>query len=85
MVTEYGITDSGGTEILRSGLHALDRAEAAEAQLARDGLTTTDRWGQSKIHPAAAVARDFRAQWLSALRALNLAVGDPPKVGRPED
>jgi hypothetical protein len=36
-----------------------------------------------RAHPLLAVARDFRAQWQAALRQLNLAVGEPPKVGRP--
>jgi hypothetical protein len=30
------------------------------------------------------IARDFRAQWLAALRQLHLAIGEPPKIGRPE-
>ena len=82
--SEYRIADRGGLAILESGLKALDRAEAAEAQIERDGLTQKDRFGQVRAHPLLPTARDFRAQWLSALRALNLAVGDPPKAGRPE-
>jgi hypothetical protein len=83
LIAEYRITDRGGREILRSGLRALDQAEAAEAAILEAGQTVTDRWGQPKAHPLLAVARDFRAQWASALRSLNLAIGDPPKVGRP--
>jgi hypothetical protein len=82
---EYGIHDRGGREILRSGLHALDQAEAAEKVIMHDGQTTVDRFGQRRVHPLLCVARDFRSQWLQALRMLNLSVGDPPKVGRPPE
>lgn len=74
---------SGGREILHSGLRALDLAEQAEAQIKGDGQASKDRFGQLRAHPLLATARDFRAQWLAALKALNLAVGTPPKVGRP--
>jgi hypothetical protein len=37
-----------------------------------------------KAHPLLSTIRDARSQWLTALRLLNLAVGDPPKLGRPE-
>ena len=81
---EYAITDSGGREVLRSGLRALDQAVAAEARIAVDGAVQKDRFGQLRAHPLLAVARDFRVMWQSALRQLNLSIGEPPKVGRPE-
>lgn len=83
LVEEYAIQDAGGREILRSGLMALDQAEKAEARIVKDGQVQVDRWGQVKPHPLLPVARDFRAQWLASLRALNLAVGELPRVGRP--
>lgn len=84
MVEEYRIDDLGGTQILLSGLKSLDLATTAEAVVERDGPVTRDRWGQLRANPAAAIARDARAAWLAALRALNLAIGDVPKPGRPE-
>ena len=83
LTKEYSIDDSGGVAILTMGLRALDRAEAAEAVIATDGMAVRDRWGQVKVHPLMTTVRDFRAQWIAALRSLNLAVGTPPKVGRP--
>jgi hypothetical protein len=83
-VGAYGIGDLGGQMILVSGLRSKDLAEVAEAVLEQDGPVVRDRWGQPRAHPAAAVARDARAAWLAALRALNLAIGDVPKAGRPE-
>ena len=84
LIAEYAIEDSGGRQILLAGLLAKDVADDADAALKRDGLVTPDKWGQSKPHPCIAAARDFRAQWLHALKLLNLKIGEPPTVGRPE-
>jgi hypothetical protein len=84
LVAEYGIRDVGGLQVLHSGLISLDLAEAAEAVIARDGLTTIDRFHQTRAHPLIAAARDHRAAWLSALRQLNLSIGTPTAPGRPE-
>lgn len=84
LALEYRVTDGGGQQVLLSGLHAKDQAEAAEAIVAKDGRLLVDRFGQSRAHPLLATIRDFRSQWTAALRQLNLAIGDPPKVGRPQ-
>jgi hypothetical protein len=88
LIRVYAITDLGGQEVLRSGLVSLDQAQAAEAQIQRDGQTFTDKFGQIKVHPLLPTARDFRAQWLQALKMLGLAMpADAPKpkpvMGRP--
>ena len=80
---EYDIRDSGGVEILRSGLRALDQAMAAESAIGEQGQVTTDRFGQLRAHPLLPVARDFRAQYVAAIKALNLSIGEPAKLGRP--
>jgi hypothetical protein len=84
LAEEYAIADAGGMQILLSGLKSLDLAQAAEAAIRKDGQVVRDRWNQAKAHPLTAAARDHRAAWLAALRGLNLAIGDPPKPGRPE-
>jgi hypothetical protein len=83
LTAEYGIGDAGGIQILLSGLTSLDLARQAEGRLKAEGLTVTSRLGEVKLHPAATAARDHRAAWLSALRSLNLAIGDVPTPGRP--
>ncbi len=83
-IAEYAIQDLGGRQILMDGLLAKDLADKADAALKRDGLVAPDKYGQLKPHPCIAAARDFRAQWLQALKALHLNVGDPPAMGRPE-
>src|SRR5215472_4518518 len=84
LATTYAIHDAGGIQVLLSGLKSLDEAFACEAQIDTDGRVIRDRWGQPKAHPLCAVARDARSAWQAALRSLNLAIGTPPKTGRPE-
>jgi P27 family predicted phage terminase small subunit len=80
----YGIDDEGGFEILRTGLEAWDRMRQVHARIEADGVTFTDRFGQVKAHPLLSVERDARAQYLAALKALNLDV-EPlrDRPGRP--
>ena len=84
LVDEYGINDAGGTEILRTGLEAFDRAQAARASIDKTGLLIKDRFGAIKPHPLIACERDARAAYLSALKQLQLDV-EPlrDRPGRP--
>jgi len=74
MAREYGITDLGGVSLLSAAAEARDRAEAARAAIERDGQTIKDRFEQVKPHPLLAAERDARAQFIQAMRALNLDV-----------
>ena len=71
--------------VLENALECFDRMRQAQEMLAKEGITVTDRFGQSKVHPAVLVERDAKAGLLRALKALNLqieplqdAVGRPP-------
>jgi P27 family predicted phage terminase small subunit len=81
---EFAIEDPGGLLLLQTALEAFDRLRGARALIDRDGVVITDRFGQSKPHPAATIERDARTAMLTALRALNLDV-EPlqGRVGRP--
>lgn len=81
---EYQITDEGGLAILTTAIEAHQRMRAAQAQVEKDGLATTDRFGQTRAHPLLAVERDCRTQFYAGLRALNLDV-EPlrDRPGRP--
>lgn len=84
LLEEYAIEDAGGLAVLATGLEAFDRLRAAQKAIAAEGMTVTDRFGQHKAHPLLTVERDARAQWLAALKALNLdlePLNDRP--GRP--
>jgi P27 family predicted phage terminase small subunit len=72
VVSENDLSDEAGKVILQTGLEAFDRMRSAQAQIEKDGQTTTDRFGQVKAHPLLAIERDARAQFLAALKQLNL-------------
>lgn len=69
---EWTIKDGAGALTLLTLCQSLDRLRQAQAILAKDGITTTDRWGQQKIHPATQVEREARAGLLACLKVLNL-------------
>src|SRR5436309_5455362 len=77
--------DDAGFLILQSALECFDRMRQAQGILAKEGITSTDRFGQAEVHPAVLVERDAKAGLLRALRAMNLqieplhdAIGRPP-------
>lgn len=84
IVREYGVCDEAGLLMLRGAMESYDRAEEARAILAKEGLTTKDKYGQHRPHPAVGIERDARKNLLSYLRALNLDV-EPTRStpGRP--
>jgi P27 family predicted phage terminase small subunit len=81
---EYAVADPGGLLILASAVEAFDRMRQAQRRLRREGLTTVDRFGQRKAHPATVIERDSRSAMLAALKQLNLDL-EPlqPRAGRP--
>jgi len=72
--TEYGIRDAAGLAVLEQAARSFERAEEARRLLDRAGCVVKDRWGQTKVHPAAAVERDARASFLAALRQLGVEI-----------
>jgi P27 family predicted phage terminase small subunit len=84
LVEEYAISDSGGLEILRQGLEAFDRAQAARILIEKHGLVIRDRFGAVKPNPLISCERDARSAYLSALKQLCLDVVTPHDgPGRP--
>lgn len=81
---EYDIQDAGGLEILRAGLEAFDRAQAARVLIEKVGLVIKDRFGAVKPNPLIACERDARSAYLQALKQLQLDL-EPlnANVGRP--
>ena len=82
---EYGIFDTAGVSLLTCAAESWDRCTSAREAIASDGgPVVRDRFDQTKTHPAAAIERDSRAQFMAALKALNLDL-EPlrPGPGRP--
>lgn len=67
---QYDLSSIPTQELLISALRSRDVAEQARIALEREGLTFTDSSGKPKAHPAAAIARDARAAYVSTLRVL---------------
>lgn len=72
ILRDYDITDEAGLAILETAMLAYDGMNAAQAEVDSQGLTVKGDRGQIKAHPLLAVIRDYRAQFLMALKHLNL-------------
>lgn len=87
LLAEWRIDEPGSLAILATGLESYDRYQCAREKLAVDGLTFLDKFGQIKVHPLCAVARDAEAAFRSALRQLGLDKSPddtpPRRPGRP--
>ena len=78
---EWNIRDGAGSITLLTLCQCVDRLREAQQLLKRDGIVTTDRWGQKKSHPACTVEREARAGLFQALKALGLdleSLEEPP-------
>lgn len=64
-------------EILRRACEASDRVDQARVLLDKEGLTTTDRYGQVKAHPAAAVEIQNRRALAALIAQLRLGEDAP--------
>jgi P27 family predicted phage terminase small subunit len=73
--------DRPGELVLLSACEALDRMRQCQATLKAEGLTTEDRFGQTRAHPLLAVERDSRNAVLKSLKQLGLKVEDLPPAG----
>lgn len=89
LVDEFAIDDAAALAILERACEAFQRMRQAQGIIDKDGLTTTDRFGQAKPHPAVTIERDSRASFLQAMKALRLDIeplrdgpGRPPAMGR---
>lgn len=85
VVTDYELDEAPARELLRLCCEAMDRCEQARAQLERDGLTVTDRYGQTKPHPCAVIETQNRlavARLLRELRVLEPIADDETRIPR---
>jgi P27 family predicted phage terminase small subunit len=71
--------------LLTLACRAWDRAEQARQLIEAEGLTTRDRYGTAKAHPAVAIERDCRTQFARMVRELDLDTEAPrsERVGPP--
>ena len=81
---EYGITDSGGVEVLLQLCSAVDRAEELAAAIARDGAlipSGKDGDGPLKAHPAVREELACRSFVVRSLERLGISISVEPRRG----
>ena len=84
ILSEFDISDRGGLEILDRAIESFCRMKAAEKIIDKEGLTVLNRFGEVREHPALSTERKARAQFLLAIKQLNLDVLPPNhRIGRP--
>ncbi|MEX2141610.1 MAG: P27 family phage terminase small subunit [Pirellulales bacterium] len=79
VVSEYDL-EPHAAEVLRAACEQLDRASAARAIIDAEGLTTVDRFGQVKPHPAVGIEKEAHLAFMRLRRELN--VDTPPAESR---
>jgi hypothetical protein len=72
--------DEAALLILGEAMRALMRVRQAQAEIDRDGITTKDRYGILKPHPATCTEAAAKATLLRYLKALNLDI-EPLNAG----
>ena len=82
--SQFGIDDAGGLAVLSAACEAHQRVRQAQVILKDEGLLVRDARGQIRPHPAVKIEVDSRAQFLAAVKQLNLDL-EPLEhsVGRP--
>ena len=68
---DYVLSDAE-LEVLRSGLEALDRADAAATRLKAEGLTVADRYGGMRPHPCVEIESKNRALFARSVAQLGI-------------
>ena len=82
ITTEYRL-DPAGLEILGLACEAYARACQAAAIVDKDGLMSSNRFGDVREHPAVKAERDARGQCLVALKMIGLNLEPVGPIGRP--
>lgn len=83
-LAQFEIGDVAGLDILDRVIESYSRMREAEEIVKIEGLTTVNRFGEKKSHPAVDIERKSRIVFLSGLKQLNLDVLPPNhNIGRP--
>src|SRR5262245_33268387 len=72
LVSEFQIDDSNSVSLLTVAMEAHQRAREARELLAAEGIVVKSRFGADIAHPAIAIERDARNDFLRSMKILNL-------------
>ena len=81
---EFGISDSGGLELLSQASFAIDRADACRLQVAKEGQTIATKSGM-KPHPLIQSETAARSLAVRCIAALGIALEPVKPMGRPSN
>ena len=72
VVAEFEVNDSASISLLTTAMEAHMRMREAGITLAKEGTVIKNRFGARTAHPAVAIERDARNDYLRAMKTLNL-------------
>jgi len=72
LMAEFAIDDSNSVALLSVAMEAHQRMREAREQLADEGTIIKNRFGARCAHPAVAIETAARADYLRAMKTLNL-------------
>jgi len=72
LVAEFQIDDSASISLLTTAMEAHMRMREAGITLAEEGTVIKNRFGARTAHPAVAIERDARNDFLRSMKTLNL-------------
>jgi P27 family predicted phage terminase small subunit len=72
LVSEFAIDDSNSVSLLSVAMEAHQRMREARELLAEEGAVIKNRFGARIAHPAVAIERDARTDYLRSMKVLNL-------------
>jgi P27 family predicted phage terminase small subunit len=75
ILAEFEISDRAGLEILNRAMESYERMMEADERIRTEGLTILNHFGEPKENPLLNTSRKARAQFLLALKQLNLSIG----------
>src|SRR5262245_33519657 len=75
IVAEFEFKDSASRDLLRVCLEAHERMRLARERIRIDGMTVTNKFGETVRHPLLTVEAAARTAYVSAMRVLRLDIG----------
>jgi P27 family predicted phage terminase small subunit len=77
-ISERYLLESHHSRLLLLAAECWDRSREARDILLKDGLVSTNKYGEARPHPAVLIEKDSRSQFMRAIRELGLDIADEP-------
>lgn len=80
----FDVVDPHHMKLLENACIMADRAESAREAIAKDGITTLNRFGEVREHPATVVERASMTSFRQAVREMGLSIDIPEPTRGPQ-